>query len=90
MTQPIFYAIFYDVAFPKTYHHSMFKVVTKAVFENLSEELKDKYPIFTKEVELKFNDDSPFVKYLVEHVTTFQIYNSVENHVYVVCDIKKI
>lgn len=78
LVEPMFYVIFYDVAFPRTDKYAMKKRINYFKFMNLTD------GILQKEVELDK------VKYRVIQYLTFSIVNSVDNTLYLVCDIEKI
>jgi hypothetical protein len=83
LIQPIYYAVFYDIAKPKTAHYAVNKRIDKRVFHNLVDDMG------TKDIELK-NSEGVFEKYRVISISTFQIVNTVDNHLFAVCECEKI
>lgn len=81
--EPIYYAVFYDLAKPKVIQHAMNKRIDRAQFKNLIDEME------TKNVILK-NGDGAIHNYKIVSVATFIIRNTVDNHLFVVCDCEKI
>lgn len=84
MSQVILYhAVFYDTAFSKAAHHALNKRIEKSIYHNLIDGMGP------KEVELK-TDDGKVSQYKIKNISTFQITNSVESTVFIVCDCEKI
>lgn len=83
MIEPIYYAVFYDVARPKNHMYAMNKRVLEKQYNNLTDDCGG------KEIELRSYDDK-IAKYRVLNHCTFSIFNSVDNHYFVVCECEKI
>lgn len=79
LVEPMYYAIFYDVAFPKNDKYAMKKRINYFKYLNLTDDV-----FFNKEVELDK------VKYRILSHSTFTISNTVYNHLFVICDVEKI
>ncbi len=79
LVEPMYYAIFYDVAFPKNDKYAMKKRINYFKYLNLTDDV-----FFNKEVELDK------VKYRILSHSTFTISNTVDNHLFVICDVEKI
>lgn len=82
MVDPMFYAIFFDVEKPQTAEFALNKRIEEKVYNNLIDEA-----IPQKEVQL-IVDDAP-VWYTVESRKTFQIWNTVDNHYFIILEIKR-
>lgn len=80
---PIYYAIFYDITKPRTIGHAMVKRIEKIQYQNLIDGLE------CKTVELK-NSLDEVSTYQVISTSTFHIANSIDNHLFVVCDCEMI
>lgn len=83
LIEPIYYAIFYDIAKPKTAFHAINKRIKKEMFHNLVDGNG------AKEVDLK-EKDGVVTKYQIVSISTFQITNTVDNHLFAICDCEKI
>lgn len=86
LIQPMYFAVFYDVKFPKDVLHAMSKRIDLNKFTNLTD------GIISKFVELDSIVDEQVKKetYKVLNFSTFNINNSVDNHYLVICDVEKI
>ena len=82
LIQPIYYAIFYDLAKPKTAHYAMNKRIDKRMFHNLIDDMGN------KTINLKV--EGKVSTYKIVFISTFQITNTVDNHLFAVCDCEKI
>lgn len=83
MRQPTYYAVFYDVAKPKDVRFALHKRITPQNFKNLTDD------IVGKEVELKDHLENVAV-YKIIGISTFSIFNSVDNNFFVICDCEKL
>lgn len=81
MIEPIYYAVLYDVAKPKTVEFAVNKRITRNSYVNLTDGIEG------KEVTIK-GDETKIYKVL--SVATFSILNTVDNHFFVICDCEKI
>lgn len=78
LIDPIYYAIFYDIEFPLNLYYAMNKRITKKQFDNLSDNL----PFKTVSLDN--------VNYQILNTKTFNIVNTVDNHIFLICEIKKL
>lgn len=83
LIEPIYYAIFYDTAKPKMVQYAHNKRIDKKIFHNIIDDMGN------KEVKLK-GYDGDINNYRILSISTFQITNTVDNHLFVVCDCEKI
>lgn len=82
-TSATYVAVFYDIDKPKTWLYAMNKRIPERLFNNLCDGFEG------KQVELRANDDF-LANYTVVAHRTFQIFNSIDNCYYVICDCKKV
>lgn len=82
MTQPTFFAIFYDLAYPKVIAYAMHKRIDSATYTNITDDMGP------KEVQLK-TEEGDVSNYRIMAISTFNIANTMENRFYVVCDCRK-
>lgn len=83
LIDPIYYAVFYDVAKPKHAGNAMNKRIDKKIFKNLVDDNG------SKTVLLK-DSSGTCTDYKIISVSTFTITNTVDNHLFAVCDCEKI
>ncbi len=81
--EPIYYAVFYDLEKPKQIQYAMNKRIDRSQYKNLIDDMEG------KTVELRTNGGVP-ANYKIISVATFIITNTVDNHLFVVCDCEKI
>lgn len=79
LIDPIYYAVFYDIAFPYDVQHAMNKRISKMKYLNLLDNA-----VLTKTVFLNNR------KYAIVGKKTFQIINTVDNHLFIICEVKKL
>lgn len=81
--EPMYYGVFYDTDKPKTTYFAMHKRISEKTYFNLTDGMEG------KNVELR-NVDDKIAKYKINSISTFSIFNSVDNHYFAVCDCEKI
>ncbi len=79
LVDPMYYAVFYDVALPKTDEHAMKKRITYFKYRNLTDGIFEEKQVVLDGVEYRITQQS-----------TFSIVNSVDNHQILICDVEKI
>lgn len=82
MVEPMFYAVFFDVDKPQTVENSINKRIQQKEFNNLVDEA-----VPDKEVLLAIDNVQHW--YIITSRKTFQIWNTVDNHFFIVLEIKK-
>ncbi len=83
LIEPIYYAVFYNTAKPKHIGNAINKRIDKRTYHNLVDDAG------TKTVELK-NTAGIVTNYKIISVATFLIRNTVDNHLFAICDCEKI
>jgi len=78
LIDPMYYAVFYDIAFPRNDKYAMRKKINYYKWMNLTDGIGE------KQVEL---DGS---KYVIVEMRTFKMLNTVDNTLFLICDVIKI
>jgi len=79
VTDPIYYCIFYNIDLPFDLHHAMNKRITPGQFRNLTDDvIPNKRVILNKE------------EYIIINRKTFSIVNTVDNNIFLICEVKKL
>ena len=78
LIDPIYYIVFYDVNLPFTSLYAMNKRITEKQFKNIADDMP------CKTVSLNDTD------YQILNTKTFNIINTVDNHIFIICEIKKL
>jgi len=78
LIDPIYYVVFYDINLPFTPLYAMSKRVTENQFKNIA----DGMPCKTVSLDN--------VDYQILNTKTFNIVNTVDNHIFLICEIKKL
>lgn len=78
LIDPIYYAVFFDINLPATSLYAMNKRITESQFKNIADGLPG------KNISLDGKD------YQIINTKTFNIINTVDNHIFIICEVKKI
>ena len=78
LIDPMYYAVFYDVALPKDDRYAMRKKITYFKYINLTDDMGQ------KSVELDG------VKYNIKEIRTFKVLNTIDNTLYLIADVEKV
>ncbi len=82
--EPNYFAVFFIEGDPANFLHSEYKRILQNEFNNLTDGMEGKTVI------LKRNDEVKPSEYLVTLAESFGIDNTVDNHLFVVCHVRKL
>ena len=84
MIAPMYHVIFYDIDLPRTVSYAMQKRINEKKWLNITDGIMD------KTVELKTSDGQVALYKTEGEIMTFNVFNSVDNAFYAVCNVKKL